>query len=69
MAESAPPEEGGEDEVPSYIMPIFFTAKTQEIFNCRADEDVTEENPYKVQTRASFSSQSQFYGIANHSSD
>ncbi|XP_037260491.1 dynein intermediate chain 3, axonemal isoform X7 [Falco rusticolus] len=29
------------------IFPLFFTAKTQEIFNCRVDEDVTEENCFK----------------------
>jgi len=30
------------------IFPVFFTTKTQEIFNCRADEDVTEENCFKL---------------------
>ncbi|NWS04714.1 WDR63 protein, partial [Motacilla alba] len=29
------------------IFPLLLTAKTQEIFNCRADEDVTEENYFK----------------------
>ncbi|XP_040466174.1 dynein intermediate chain 3, axonemal isoform X7 [Falco naumanni] len=29
------------------IFPLFFTEKTQEIFNCRVDEDVTEENCFK----------------------
>lgn len=33
---------------PDDIMPLFFTSKTQEIFACRADEDVTEENPHKL---------------------
>ncbi|XP_067997278.1 dynein axonemal intermediate chain 3 isoform X1 [Melanerpes formicivorus] len=30
------------------IFPLVFTAKTQEIFSCRADEDVTEENCFKL---------------------
>ncbi|NWV08011.1 WDR63 protein, partial [Ptilonorhynchus violaceus] len=29
------------------IFPLALTTKTQEIFNCRADEDVTEENCFK----------------------
>ncbi|XP_063263483.1 dynein axonemal intermediate chain 3 isoform X4 [Prinia subflava] len=29
------------------IFPLLLTAKTQEIFNCRPDEDVTEENCFK----------------------
>ncbi|KAF4021627.1 hypothetical protein G4228_013851 [Cervus hanglu yarkandensis] len=30
------------------IYPLVLTTKTQEIFNCRVDEDVTEEQPYKL---------------------
>nr|XP_008112387.1 PREDICTED: WD repeat-containing protein 63 isoform X2 [Anolis carolinensis] len=30
------------------IFPLVLTEKTQEIFNCRADKDVTAENPYKL---------------------
>ncbi|XP_069645224.1 dynein axonemal intermediate chain 3 isoform X1 [Haliaeetus albicilla] len=30
------------------IFPLVFTTKTQEIFNCRVDEDVTEENCFKL---------------------
>ncbi|NXH78999.1 WDR63 protein, partial [Hydrobates tethys] len=30
------------------IFPLVFTTKTQEIFNCRVDEDVTEENRFKL---------------------
>ena len=41
-------EEEGEEEIPSDIMPLFFTSKTQEIFGCKGDEDVTEENPHKL---------------------
>lgn len=39
------------NEAPAYILPIFFTSKTQEIFSCVADVDVTEENPYKIFTK------------------
>lgn len=41
-------EEEGEEEIPTDIMPLFFTSKTQEIFGCKGDEDVTEENPHKL---------------------
>ncbi|NWX24368.1 WDR63 protein, partial [Aegotheles bennettii] len=30
------------------IFPLVFTTKTQEIFNCRVEEDVTEENCFKL---------------------
>ncbi|NXT83419.1 WDR63 protein, partial [Zapornia atra] len=30
------------------FFPLVFTTKTQEIFNCRVDEDVTEENCFKL---------------------
>ncbi|XP_021238425.1 WD repeat-containing protein 63 isoform X2 [Numida meleagris] len=30
------------------IFPLVFTTRTQEIFNCRVDEDVTEENCFKL---------------------
>lgn len=30
------------------IYPIVLTTKTQEIFNCRVDEDFTDEEPYKL---------------------
>nr|XP_025038962.1 WD repeat-containing protein 63 isoform X3 [Pelodiscus sinensis] len=30
------------------IFPLVFTEKTQEIFNCRINEDVSEEKPYKL---------------------
>jgi len=36
------------DETPSYILPIFFTSKTQELFQCTGDEQVTEEEPFKL---------------------
>uniref|UniRef100_A0A674ITB9 WD repeat domain 63 n=1 Tax=Terrapene triunguis TaxID=2587831 RepID=A0A674ITB9_9SAUR len=30
------------------IFPLVFTEKTQEILNCRINEDITEEKPYKL---------------------
>ncbi|CAI9547361.1 unnamed protein product, partial [Staurois parvus] len=33
---------------PDYVIPLVLTSKTQEIFQCRVDEDVTQENPYKL---------------------
>uniref|UniRef100_A0A8C3SEI9 WD repeat-containing protein 63 n=1 Tax=Chelydra serpentina TaxID=8475 RepID=A0A8C3SEI9_CHESE len=30
------------------IFPLVFTGKTQEILNCRINEDITEEKPYKL---------------------
>eukprot|EP00794_Sanderia_malayensis_P008204 gene8204-9084_t len=43
-------EKGEEDEeaTPEYIFPLFFTSKTQEIFECRIDEDVSAESPHKL---------------------
>ncbi|KAF4793094.1 hypothetical protein TURU_114834 [Turdus rufiventris] len=52
---SAKKQKGKKDEVDlsmasighPEIFPLLLTAKTQEIFNCRPDEDVTEENCFK----------------------
>ncbi|KAM9848859.1 dynein axonemal intermediate chain 3 [Aulostomus maculatus] len=33
---------------PDDIFPMVLTSATQEVFGCRADEDVTGENPYKL---------------------
>lgn len=33
---------------PDYICPLVLTSATQELFSCRADNDVTRENPYKL---------------------
>ncbi|XP_064189536.1 dynein axonemal intermediate chain 3 [Anguilla rostrata] len=33
--------------VPNDIFPMVITAATQELFECRADEDVTKDNPFK----------------------
>ncbi|XP_070448856.1 dynein axonemal intermediate chain 3 isoform X3 [Equus przewalskii] len=46
----------GEEEEPTNmeslghpeIYPVVLTTKTQEIFNCRIDEDITDEQPYKL---------------------
>ena len=38
-------------ETPAYVFPIFFTTKTQEIFSCTADVNVTEESPLKIITK------------------
>ena len=40
--------EGESEEVPSYVLPLFFTSKTQELFECIGDEQVTEESPYRL---------------------
>ena len=34
-------------ELPEGAVPIFLSSKTQEIFECRTDEEVTEENRFK----------------------
>jgi hypothetical protein len=36
------------EETPSDIMPLFLTSKTQEIFACKGDEDVNDENLFKL---------------------
>ncbi|XP_073400512.1 dynein axonemal intermediate chain 3 isoform X2 [Dendrobates tinctorius] len=33
---------------PEYVVPLVLTSKTQEIFSCRIDEDVTKENPFRL---------------------
>ncbi|KAF5901430.1 WD repeat-containing protein 63 isoform X1, partial [Clarias magur] len=37
---------------PDHIRPLVLTSATQELFGCRADEDVTRENPYKLLRKA-----------------
>ncbi|GFS17212.1 WD repeat-containing protein 63 [Elysia marginata] len=41
------PEEANPEALPENVFPLFMTSKTQEIYNCKCDEDVTEENPFK----------------------
>ena len=38
-------------ELPEGAVPIFLASKTQEIHECRVDEDVTEDSPYKLLTK------------------
>ena len=33
---------------PDYIFPLVLTSATQELFGCRADEDLTEASPHKL---------------------
>lgn len=44
-------EDAEEVNVPDHILPLFFTSKTQEIFECKVDEQVTEESPFKIITK------------------
>jgi hypothetical protein len=37
--------------LPEGVVPLFLSSKTQEIFHCRMDEDVTIENPIKIITK------------------
>ena len=43
-----PVDGGGKSAAKEDILPLFFTSKTQQIFECRADEDVNTDNPYKL---------------------
>ncbi|KAK2157176.1 hypothetical protein LSH36_196g03010 [Paralvinella palmiformis] len=36
-----------EKGLPEGVIPLFLASKTQEIFECRTDEDVTDDEPYK----------------------
>ncbi|KAK6180530.1 hypothetical protein SNE40_012670 [Patella caerulea] len=38
-------EDGG---LPENAVPLFMTSKTQELFSCRCDEDVSQEMPFKM---------------------
>eukprot|EP00053_Salpingoeca_punica_P027326 m.24225 g.24225 ORF g.24225 m.24225 type:complete len:860 (-) comp9539_c0_seq1:189-2768(-) len=38
----------GAAEMPEGMLPIFFTTATQELFACRVDVDVTEQQPHKL---------------------
>ena len=41
-------EESGSKSAPEGIVPLFFSGKSQEIFECVADKDLTPENPHKL---------------------
>ena len=49
-SEDAAHAAGGENTkaVPEGIVPLFFSAKSQEIFQCVADTELTPENPHKL---------------------
>jgi hypothetical protein len=34
--------------LPEGVVPLFLSSKTQEIFSCKADENVTAEMPFKI---------------------
>ena len=42
----------GNDVHPTHIFPLFLTPQTQSLFNCTAEEQVNETNPYKIITKA-----------------
>lgn len=48
IPEEKPPKE---DALLEGCFPLFMTSKTQEIFHCVCDNDVTEENPFKIITK------------------
>ena len=37
-----------DEELPEFVYPLFLTSKTQEIFGCKADEDVTADSTFKL---------------------
>ena len=37
-----------DEEIPEFVFPLFLTSKTQEIFGCKADEDVTADSTFKL---------------------
>ena len=38
--------------LPENVFPLFLASKSQEIYGCKVDEDVTEENPFKFIPKA-----------------
>ncbi|XP_045159985.2 dynein axonemal intermediate chain 3-like isoform X2 [Mercenaria mercenaria] len=46
----APPEEENTGP-PENVVPIFLASKTQAIYHCVCDEDVTKDNPFKIVTK------------------
>ncbi|XP_060606254.1 dynein axonemal intermediate chain 3-like [Ruditapes philippinarum] len=47
----APPDEEENTGPPENVVPIFLASKTQAIYHCVCDEDVTKENPFKIVTK------------------
>lgn len=37
--------------IPDNVVPIFLSSKTQQIYHCVCDEDVTKDNPFKIVTK------------------
>ncbi|KAL8583506.1 hypothetical protein ACOMHN_056316 [Nucella lapillus] len=44
-------EEEKEGGLPEHCAPLFMTSKSQEIYHCQCDVDVTEDNPIKIITK------------------
>ena len=40
--------ESGSKSTPAGVVPLFFSGKSQQIFECVADTDLTPENPHKL---------------------
>ena len=56
-AEKAVPEQVGEEppqseQIPSGLKAIFISGPTQQLFQCVTDSDVSEENPFKLISKA-----------------
>ncbi|XP_048256413.1 dynein axonemal intermediate chain 3-like isoform X4 [Haliotis rufescens] len=47
-AASTTADDTEEDGIPDGVVPLFMASKTQEIFHCVCDEDVTKEEPFKI---------------------
>lgn len=46
-----PAPEEDDSKPPEGVTPLFLSSKTQQIFHCICDEDVTQENPIKIITK------------------
>ena len=46
--ETADRSEYEDDALPEFVFPLFLTSKTQEIFGCKVDEDVTSDSTFKL---------------------
>ena len=47
-AEPTEKSEYEDDCIPDFVYPLFLTSKTQELFGCKADEDVTSDSTFKL---------------------
>lgn len=41
-------EKDEDEDIPEFAFPLFLTSKTQEIFGCKVDDDVTTDSPFKI---------------------